>query len=388
MTQASRSGGAAASVAIVQEWVPAYRVSFFDDLRAELTTRGIELRLLHGQPPADRKQRNDASSLSWAEVINNRSLRLAGREVTWQPVLRELRSVDLVVVPQAVTLPVGTVATLLASLPFGGFPPVAVWGHGENIETTESVALAERYKRWLTRRAAWFFAYTSFSADLVASSGFPADRISTVNNTRDPAVVAAGEVSGEVQALLERVDSRTSNVGWMISALDGSKKLGMLIEALDTVKASVPDFEFFVVGAGSHEQHVRDAASMRPWLHVTGARFGADRSAIGSRAKLTVHPGLIGLHVIDSFGFGAPIVTAQMADHSHEVTYLQDGVNARVLDEGATGPELGRAAAALLNNEAVLAELREGCAVSAESYGLASMVRRFADGVEHALVAS
>ncbi len=371
-------------VLVVQEWVPQYREAFFNQLRHELDLRNIELQLVHGQPPDTRVERADSVAIPWARPIRNRTLNIGGFRLTWQPALTLCRKADLVVVPQDVALVLGPVLLVAARL--GLFPPIALWGHGENIHSSNRFDRAEQVKRRLSLWAHWFFAYTEFSATKVMAAGFPGNRITAVNNSRSSAPVAPEDrTADDIASLVREVSHRTSNIGWMISALDETKRLDVLIEAADEVRRLVPDFEFFVVGAGPGESIVRSAAATRPWLHVVGSRFGADRQAIGDIAQITLHPGLIGLHVIDSFNFRAPIVTADIPDHSHEVTYLEDGVNARVLESGSSPVSLGRAAAEVLTNVELSLVLQTGCAAGAEIYSLSSMVERFAQGVERAM---
>ena len=170
----------------------------------------------------------------------------------------------------------------------------------------------------------------------------------------------------------------------MVSALDQWKRLPFLIDTLDHLRERVPDFEFFVLGKGD-DQTVEEAAATRPWLHALGARFAADKAAVGALATVTIHPGLIGLHAIDSFAFGTPMITTEHSVHSHEFDYLVDAKNAVVLKESASAAELGDAAADLLSDPDRLETLRTGCAESAGTYTIDAMVERFADGIEGAL---
>ena len=49
------------TVAFIQEWLPRYRLPFFNLLRDVLGTERIELRLYHGQPVGAMAKRSDAS---------------------------------------------------------------------------------------------------------------------------------------------------------------------------------------------------------------------------------------------------------------------------------------------------------------------------------------
>ena len=59
-----------------------------------------------------------------------------------------------------------------------------MWGHGRSYSTPQGPRAAY-LKQYLTRRSQWFFAYTQAGADHVMANGFPATRLSVLNNTID-----------------------------------------------------------------------------------------------------------------------------------------------------------------------------------------------------------
>lgn len=366
------------------EWLPSYREAFYEMLSPRLEERGIDLLVTHGAPPASRRQRNDSVEPPWATFVPNGEATIAGLELTWQPVWRLARQAQLVVVQQETGLLFNYVA--LAHRRLGG-PTVAMWGHGENPNPESSSRLAEGVKRKATPLADWFFAYTPRSADVARSLGISDDRITVVNNARmsDADKFDAADAAKPVVDLVATVRNRSSHVGWMVSALDKWKRLDQLIETLDGVRSLVPDFEFFVLGQGDDDSIVFDAAETRPWLHALGSRFGADKAAIGSLADITLQPGLVGLHVVDAFAFGTPMVTVEDPIHSHEFDYLVDGENAVVLPANSDANALAKATAELLQDRDRLQRLKQGCDASSEKYTIDSMVDRFADGIEAAL---
>ena len=64
------------TVAFIQEWLPRYRLPFFNLLRDLLGTQRIELRLYYGQPVGAMAKRSDAAGLPWAHQVAN---------TTWDP---------------------------------------------------------------------------------------------------------------------------------------------------------------------------------------------------------------------------------------------------------------------------------------------------------------
>ena len=72
---------------------------------------------------------------------------------------------------------------LLAARPAGG-PRVAFFGHGANLQGNPA-SLREHWRRILARTPNWWFAYTDGTADRVLSAGFPANRMTVVQNAVD-----------------------------------------------------------------------------------------------------------------------------------------------------------------------------------------------------------
>jgi hypothetical protein len=71
------------TVAFVQEWLPRYRLPFFNLLREVLSTQRIELRLYYGQPTEAIAKRSLAAGLPWAHQVVNSHL----GPLVWQPFL-------------------------------------------------------------------------------------------------------------------------------------------------------------------------------------------------------------------------------------------------------------------------------------------------------------
>jgi glycosyltransferase involved in cell wall biosynthesis len=381
------SGTAAAEtrpvVAFAMEWVPQYRLRFYEELRRALAARGIEMRLIHGDPPNSRKQRNDAKVVPWADYRPNRLWTVRGLELTAQPVLELLKGVDLVVLQQETGLLLNYV--MLGKARLNG-PRVALWGHGHNFNPLEASGLAEAVKRRVTKWADWAFAYTTRSAEVFESIGVDPTHITVVQNSLDigPIRNPTEPVSADVERLAAELREGGAKVGWIVSALDGWKRVPFLLEILDICAVKIEDFAFVALGAGEHAHLLAEAAESRPWLHVLGARFGADKAAIGELASVTIHPGLAGLHVIESFATESPMITADMEYHSHEVSYLSPK-NSVVLGAGAEAADFADAVKRLLEDDEALHELQAGCRDAADTYSLEAMVDNFASGIVEAL---
>ena len=140
----------------------------------------------------------------------------------------------------------------------------------------------------------------------------------------------------------------------------------------------------FALGAGDQAHLLAEAAETRPWLHALGACFGADKAAIGALASLTIHPGLAGLHVVETFATESPMVTADIDYHSHEIEYLTPD-NSVMLAADADVDAFATAVASAFGDATELARLQAGCRVASETFTLDAMVDNFATGIGDAI---
>lgn len=352
------------TVAFIQEWLPRYRLPFFNLLRDVLGSQRIELRLYYGQPAGATAKRSDAARLSWAHQVANSHL----GPLVWQPVWRQVRRADLVIVEQANRLALNYL--LLAARPVSG-PRVAFFGHGANLQGNPA-SLRERWKRTLARTPDWWFAYTDGTAGRVLSAGFPASRTTVVQNAVD--------TSGLASLRVPKRPGRCIYVGSLYEA----KRLPLLLAAADSIATNVPHFELILVGDGPLRPWLQSQAETRPWLHHMGSSHGASRDELFVSSELTLVPGSVGLVAVDSFAARAPLVTIDKALHGPEVEYLHDGINARVLAPESAG-DYADAVTQLLMDRAFLARLVDGCVRSSRTYTIETMATNFASGIMAAL---
>ena len=375
-----------ARVAIVQRALRRYRAGFFEALRDDLASDGIELLLFHSTRDAEEDSRDDALDVPWAQHLERRVVRVGGRHLVWQPLVRDLRTADLVVVEQAAQLALNY--RLLARQALGG-PLVAFWGHGRSFATDPS-AIGERAKAGISGRAHWWFAHTSLSADVVADLGFDRDRITIVDNAIDTTALRRelAEVTDlELRQLRDALGIGPGPVGLFLGNLREEKRLDVLFTACDRIRSAVPGFELVVIGHGPLAASVAAAARDRSWLHDLGPRFDRDRALVLLLADLLLVPASVGLVVLDSFAAGAPLVTSQAAGHGPEIAYLRDRENGVLVEHGTEPERYARAVIEVLQDAALLQRLRAGCSADATRYSIESMTARFAAGVRGALAA-
>ena len=375
-----------ARVAIVQRALRRYRAGFFDALRDDLAADEIELLLFHSTRQGEEDSRDDALDVPWAQHLERRVVRVGGRHLVWQPLVRDLRTADLVIVEQAAQLALNY--RLLARQALGG-PRVAFWGHGRSFATNPSV-VGEWAKSGISTRAHWWFAHTSLSADVVADLGFDRDRITTVNNAIDTTALQRelGEVTDlELRELRDRLGLGPGPIGLFLGNLRAEKRLDVLVTASDRIRAAVPGFELLVIGHGPEAASVAAAARERAWLHDLGPRFGRDRAQFLALADLLLVPASVGLVVLDSFAAGAPLITSRAGGHGPEIAYLRHRENGVLIEDGTDPDRYARAVIEVIEDEALQQRLRAGCSADTARYGIEAMAARFAAGVRSALAA-
>jgi glycosyltransferase involved in cell wall biosynthesis len=368
-------------VCIVQRRLTHYRVPLFVALQEALAERGIQLELLvgHGTPAEEKK--HDSGVLPWAQSVPTRYW--LGDRLCWQPLGQHLDGVDLVVVTQENKL-IQNHLLMLAPRRF----KLAFWGHGANLQSSNPNGFKERFKRWTTNRVDWWFAYTQMSAGLVAAAGFPASRITVLNNAVDTSELQRQRQSvtpEEMQALRESLGFGAGPVGVFVGSLYADKRLDFLFAAATAIRRVVPDFHLLIVGEGPERDKVQAWCAANPWVRWVGARFDREKAAYVSVAQVMLNPGLVGLGILDSFVCGVPMLTTDCGIHSPEIAYLENGINGVM-----TADDLDayvEASVRLLRDAQALDSLRRGCVASALEYTVENMAQRFADGVVRCLEA-
>jgi glycosyltransferase involved in cell wall biosynthesis len=91
----------------------------------------------------------------------------------------------------------------------------------------------------------------------------------------------------------------------------------------------------------------------------------------------------VGLHVLDAFCSGLPLITTANARHGPEVAYVVSGRNGFVVadDEASYAAAVLR----LLGDATLLQRIRDAASEDARLYTLDNMVQRFVEGIEGCL---
>lgn len=379
---AARHSGGGPRVLILQEWVPRYRVEFFEALKDALAARGAHLTVAHGQPDARTAARKDAAAVQGALARRSRALGVAGRSAVWQPWRDQTASADLIVVNEGMRFVLNYL--LLARQRLGYGPPVAYWGHGANHSATTRATPLERARTFVYRLPRWWFAYTEGGKRRLAALGCPRDRITVVQNSvATTALKRAIDAVGtpEIAELRGRLGLQAGPIGLFLGSLYDAKRIDFLIEASDAIAASLPGFSLLIGGDGPSHELARRLSASRPHVHLLGRVDGRAKAVLLRAADLLLQPSAVGLSITEAACASLPVVAMADSGHGPEIEYLEDGANG-VLVRGDDSPAAyAEAVVSLLGDAERLRALSAAAGELGRRYSGEAAVARFADGL-------
>ncbi|KGJ81788.1 hypothetical protein GY21_01575 [Cryobacterium roopkundense] len=368
-------------VVILQEYIPTYRVPFFEALRARAAKEQIDVVVACGRPNGAQDLRGDSSTVEFVQHLPQREVSVFGRRVVFRRVSKAIRGADLVILEQARR---NLDSYWLLGPARRRTTRVALWGHGRDY-TRRTKSLDRIVQRWLTRRADWFFAYTEGGVAAVTEQGYPRSRTTLVQNSIDTTRLRkqiSAVTTTDTDSFRARHDLR-GKTALFVGALDESKRLPFLLEAAKLVHNEDADFRLIVAGDGALRDEIESWARTESWVTYLGQVGGDAKSVVLASAQVMAMPGRVGLVAVDSFAAATPIVTTDWAWHAPESEYLVDGVNAVI-----TADDVGSFADALtetLANAPRLAGFAEACQAGSEQYTLEAMVENYVAGILSAL---
>lgn len=371
---------------ILQERLPAYRTPFFERLKLELETCGVDLTLIRSAPRDRLSQRGDEDQIAWADDVSGRTISILGHEALWQPLSRPIRSADLVIVEQASHLLINLRLLARQSLLH---KPLALWGHGRDFSVSGAPTdSGERFKQWFSRRVHWWFPYNDLSAQVVRGLGFPSERITVVQNSTDTKTLqrlVRAVTPSMIDETHRTLGLGAGSVGLFVGGLSPEKNFDFLFAAADCLSDADPGFSLLIVGDGPERAVVERMVERRHYAHYLGNRFGADLARSFAVADALLVPSWAGLVLVDSFAAGVPVMPSGSQPHPPEISYVISGENGLLVEDDGSPVRYAERVAQFLDDPAERAALAAGCARAAETYSIESMARRFADGVLAAL---
>jgi len=367
-------------VTVIQANIKRYREPFYLQLRDRLSRNGIGLTVIYSDPGRIEDSKKDNVDLPSRFAKKAPRICLLNDRIVMQllPPGAVIRS-DLVIIDQATGFLHNYPLLLLSRL---RLKKVAFWGHGYNRQG-DPASLSERIKKRLVKWSGYWFAYTQGTARYLVSIGVPPDKITAVDNAIDTKgfrdlleSVEPGEIFEKRRELGIGEGDR---VGLYCGSLYREKKIPYLINAAKHIGAIEPRFHLLIVGSGIEADVVRRAGEANPRIHFTGPLFGRDKAICFRMAEIFLHPGAMGLGILDSFAAGLPSVTGSEARHGPEIDYLENGVNGLMV----SGNEevFAKAVVDLMRDPARMASMRQGAGDSAARYTVENMVEKMSRGI-------
>lgn len=371
-------------IVILQHRLMHYRVSFFERVRELGALRGFEVVLVHGQPSKSEALKRDTGKLVGAFLVKNFYLSFFGRDLLWQPFPLQLNSADLVIVMQENRI-LSNYLIILRRLLTRRL--VAYWGHGANLQSRSRDGLLERWKRYWMTKVDWWFAYSKVTTDILASAGYPAERVTCLNNAIDTSRFKK-ELSQISQLEVDLFKSELgihddAVIGVFCGSLYPDKRISFVVDACELIRRNGINFHCIVIGDGEERMIVDALAIDRAWLHVLGKQTGRQKALSFKASSLLLNPGLVGLNVVDGFSAGLVMITVADSRHGPEFAYLNDGSNALVVDGDVV--DYADVTVGLIRNEARLRLMREAALADSDKYTVESMAERFVDGISKCL---
>jgi len=373
-----------AKVLIIQRAIPHYRVSFFKELYARLNNTGIELSVIYSTGPKEGDPFHTNSSHPWGKRVKCFSLHRGARRITLQLINPlKLDKFDMIIIEQANE---HFLNPIIFFLRFIYRYKVAFWGHGKNRQCDSRHSISEALKRYMLNWSDWWFAYTPETTRYLIDRGVPESRITTVNNSTDTASFYAELIRVNELVIAKKkieLDIKSNNIGLFCGSMYAKRGLDFLIAAADEIREKVSDFHLILIGAGSAENLIEEAAHTRDWLHYLGPAYGAEKAVIFSMSKMLLMPGVLGLIVIDSLVSGVPIITVRSDQHGPEIDYLEDGVNGFITEPITT--LFAEKAVELFGDEKLYLNLKMNCINSSKKFNMQAMLDNFSCGISRCI---
>lgn len=366
-------------VLIIEKRMTHYRVPMFEKLKARLSGQGIELLVGYGPCHASERSRNDAGSLDWAVDVPTRYL--ADGRICLQSFGKVARHCDLLIVTQE--------NKLVSNLAHQFFPTpykVALWGHGANLQGDPD-SWQEKWKRFVSRRADWWFAYTEFTLPLLERAGFDMRRVTVLGNSIDTDELSQlcrqSEADGQADIRTKLGLSPGAFTGLYLASFSPDKRLDFLFDAATEIRRRIPSFELIVAGSGPEQARVDSFCQQHSWCHSWGQARGRLKSDLLVASDVVLNPGMVGLGILDSFVAGRPMITTRGARHSPEIAYLDNGVNGLMTDQSVSA--YADAVCHLYMEHDIYDRMSKNCLQSARTFSVDEMARRFATGIGNCL---
>lgn len=308
---------------IVQPYVPAYRVGFFESLRNKLLEHDIECHIAAGSPAGAQAVRGDSVYRDWITPTQRRTMRVAGHTIKWQTKPTPWKNVDgLIVGLQGSSIPVyqALVASRVEKFRVG------LWGHAKPyVGPGNKIDLGLEKLQMMS--ADHIFTYTPSGTEYVTRLGIDSEKVTTVMNTIDTSQLERqlNSISdSDIDQFTNALDLNINRTVCFVGGLDQSKRIDFLAKSMDHLWSIDPTIKVLIGGKGQDEHFLRTAYDRRQALPL-GYLNGRDKAIVLLTSRAICMPGRIGLVAVDALVSGRPILTTAWDYHAPEADYLIEG---------------------------------------------------------------
>jgi glycosyltransferase involved in cell wall biosynthesis len=326
-------------------------------------------------PDGEFSLRNDsASSLPFIYEVGVNRFKIFNRQVDFYryPLNFKISDFDLVIMEQTLKN-IQYPLSLLRKLPK---TKIALWGHGRTIVKKKS-----KFEQWLqlelSKRADFIFTYTLSGKEYLIKNHYPKSRVLALQNTNSS--------KSRLEKIKMRERSDTSSIEGkrfnccFVGALESSKGLDILFEALPIIKAELPNFRFTFIGDGPYCNRVSEFASNSNYVKWLGFKNQEELDQISNQFSLILNPGRVGLIAVDSLMLLIPIVTLRESYHAPEYEYIRE--NDASLAIAGSAKDYASGVIELLMSPVNIQRMRAICSAERDNYTLESTVLNFVGGL-------
>ena len=360
-------------VVIIQAHIPHYRVSFYERLREKCEGLGVCIEVVYSPECSIAAVPSD---LAWGFKVKGR--RLGPAIVQFLP--SRAWNADLVIIPQEVKFISNIVVFLWRKITR---QKIAIWGHGRDFQSPDNDSLRSRLRKFISRRADWWFAYNLMCVEVVRELGFDEAKITKVRNSIDIEKIreVKKDVTDEQLVILKKsLAIQSENVAVFSGRFNEVKRTEFLLKACVLIREQVPDFHMILIGSGPKQKLVDKMTAQHDWLHAVGAKDDHENVPYWMIAKLLLMPGAVGLVVLDSFVFGVPMAVISGVRHGPEITYYKPDVHG-IEVELNTVQAYADTVVAVMMDPVKLDYLSANCLDESRNFSLTKMVDNYTRGV-------
>lgn len=313
-------------VAIVQEYIPDYRIEFFRGLIDGLASIGIDIVLVAGESTGSQKFRDRGAEFGdHLRRATPRKLAVSGLEA---PVYGNARywSDCVGVVMQLRGVSIDLNLELFKKMRSGR--RVGVWGHVvPSVKPGHWLDLA--IERRQMRNSDHVFAYTNGGAESAISAGVDPRRVTSVMNSIDVTQLLSAYDSIDSTSASDFKECHALTPGKTFSyvgRLDAEKRIDFLAQTLDRLWEVDKNIKVLVGGRGPQEEVLRPAAN-RGQAVLMGFVDAREMAQMARISEAFLNPGHIGLLAVECLSLGVPIITTDHKFQSPEFEYLTIGAD-------------------------------------------------------------